>query len=416
MAIETPPIKVLSCDPARREPGLLYFTTRPGGLPVRTQAGWVIAVDRDGTFALQRQFEGTSQDIRCQEDGSVLFSQSAQSLLHELDAKGNPRRTWHARGIWRGKTPPAGSTELPVDFIHHTVNILPNGNLLILDAEQRELPDWPTSSNDPCAPRVTAKVIGDIVTEVTRDGRLVHAHRIFDILDPYRITHGSLSGYWRKQGFPDSYDWSHANAVAYDPHDDSFVVSLRHQDCIIKLDRVTGDLKWILGNSSGWRAPWTLKLLKPAAGLAWQFHQHDCSVTGPNRIMCFDNGCFRAGAFEAPMEDAKSYSRAVEFEVDEKAKTVRQVWSYGEQRSDKLFACYQGGARRLPKTGNTFITFGGMCFENGHPSNTNIGTFGKARLIEVTPAGDVVLDIAVDDSNSPSPSPWSAFRADHMPG
>ena len=70
---------------------------------------------------------------------------------------------------------------------------------------------------------------------------------------------------------------------------------------------------------------------------------------------------------------------------------------------------------RLPTTGNTFITFGGICLKDGKPYGSNIDAFGRARLIEVTPQGDVVFDLQIDDSEAPEPMAYSAFRATHLP-
>lgn len=413
----TLPITVRRSDASRREPGTVYFTTRPGGATggARMTVGWLIGIGPDGDIVLERRFDGTSQDVRCLPSGRILFSQSAQGVIYEVNPDGSIHGTWHSRDKWAGRTPPLRSIELPVNHIHHTVNVMPNGNFLLLDAEARHFDDWPSNSVDPLAPRRRAGVVGDVVKEVTRDGRLVRAHSIFDLLDPMRITHGSFDTYWHKLGFPDCNDWSHANAVAHDPQDDSVIVSLRHQDCIVKFGREDGRLRWILGNPNGWRDPWRQYLLTPDDAMRWQFHQHDCSVTGPGRILCFDNGNFRAAAFETPVDPADNFSRAVEFEIDEQRRTVRQIWQYGEQRVPALFGCYQGGAKRLPKTGNTLITFGGLCFENGRPANTHVGTRGAVRILEVTPGGEVVLDIAVDDGNAPEPRPFSAFRADLLP-
>lgn len=411
----SPPIKLNICHPQRREPGSIYFTTRPGGLPTRQPYGWVFGINQDGSIALDRKFVGTSQDIRALSNGNLLFSQSAQGLLYELDRNGNILHTWHSRGKWIDKTPPTGSVELPVNHIHHTVAYLPNGNFLILDAERRDYDDWYSSSTDENAPRQKAALVGDIIHEVTRSGELIHSHRLLDILDPYRITHGSFDDYWHKQGFPGAYDWSHVNAVRHVEEDDTLIISVRHQDCIIKIGRTDGKLRWILGNHGGWKTDWQKYLLTPEDGLRWQYHQHDCSPTGKNRVMCFDNGNFRAPAFSKPLGDDVNFSRAVEFEIDETNMRVRQVWEYGEKASERIFACYQGGAMRLPKTGNTFMTFGGICLKDGKPYGSNVNAFGRARLIEVTPQGEVVFDLQVDDSNSPEPMAYSAFRATHLP-
>ncbi len=409
------PFQLVSCDETRREPGTIYFTTRPGGLPTRANSAWVVGIARDGTIAVQKEFAGTSQDIRCQPDGTILFSQSAQGLIKQLDGEANVLRCWHARGKFLGKAPPAGSTELPVNFIHHTVNFMPDGNFLILDAQSRIFDNWPGSTDDPNAATQAAEVVGDVITEVTREGKIVRRYPLLDLLDPYRATHSIRANYWRKQGFPNGFDWCHCNAVTYDSNDDTFMISLRHQDCIVKFRRGTGELVWILGNHTQWRRPWSDYVLKPEAGLDWQFHQHDCSVPAPGRVMCFDNGNYRSGAFEPRLDDVRNFSRLVEFEVDAKAMTVRQVWSWGSSPQDRTYACYQGGALRLPKTGNTFGTFGGICLSNGVPTSESEGSFGCSRLVEVTPSGEIVFDMRIDDSGAAHPRAFSAFRSTHVP-
>ena len=85
---------------------------------------------------------------------------------------------------------------------------------------------------------------------------------------------------------------------------------------------------------------------------------------------------------------------------------MSQVWSYGEAPGERLYAGFQGGAMRLPRTGNTFITYGGVCSINGKPaSGPDRFDPGEAdlrdkidicaRLIEVTPDNEIVLDLTV---------------------
>jgi len=297
--------------------------------------------------------------------------------------------------------------------------------MLLLSMEVREYDNWPGSVTDPNAPRERAKVVGDIVMEVRPDGTKANEWRILDLIDPYRITYGSRASYWGVRGYPGTMDWCHANGTAYDARDDSILVSLRTQDCIIKFDRKTGRLRWILGAHGNWRKPWSDKLLKPDASVAWQFHQHDCSITSAGMIVCFDNGNHRAQPFTPPTPAAESYSRAVEFAVDEANGSVRQVWSYGDAPGERRFAGFQGGALRLPKTGNTFISYGGICSINGRPaSGPDRFEPGEAdqrseldihaRLLEVTPENEIVLDMQIGGGNS-DPKALSVFRSEHVP-
>ena len=58
-------------------------------------------------------------------------------------------------------------------LFHHRVNLLPNGNMLILTMEIREFTDWPSSDTDRDAPLETAKLAGDVVVEFSPDGTVI---------------------------------------------------------------------------------------------------------------------------------------------------------------------------------------------------------------------------------------------------
>jgi hypothetical protein len=133
--------------------------------------------------------------------------------------------------------------------------------------------------------------------------------------------------------------------------------------------------------------------------------------------LCFDNGNHRALPFTEKLPAERNYSRVVEFAVDEEAMTVEQVWSFGDGNGpgEGLYGCYQGGAFRLPKTGNTFMNFGGVCTIDGVATNDNRADMCRARLIEVTPDKEVVFDMWIDGSNEIPPMPLSSFRAEHVP-
>jgi len=249
--------------------------------------------------------------------------------------------------------------------------------------------------------------------EVRPDGEIVSQWHLFDLLDPYRLCYGSRNDYWVRRGFLETQDWCHANSVSHDPADDSILVSLRTQDCIIKFSRSSGKLIWILGDHGNWRKPWAEKLLSPVGELAWQYHQHDCTVTPQGTFLCFDNGNYRALPFEPKLPPEKNRSRMVEFEVDETDMTVRQVraWDGGDEHG--LYACYQGGAYRLPKTGNTLITYGGIVTKNELPEDVAEAGFCRSRIVEVTPEDEIVFDLWIDGGEEDVS--LSSFRAEHYP-
>jgi hypothetical protein len=412
-----PPLRIETCDAARREPGLMVFNIRAGGQDSKMiKTGWIVALDQAGDVAFSLTLDAPTQDVRLHPNGNIFFSQPGRGAITEMDRTGQALRHWHVAGPWQGKEPPAGSTAIDLERMHHTLNVLPNGNLLLLTSEVRVFDDWPGSVTDADAPpEQGARLVGDVIVEVALDGTVVNRWRTLDMLDPYRISYGSRRDHWVKRGIPDSFDWAHANCASPDPGDDSIIASLRTQDCIIKFDRASGALKWILGTPANWREPWSEKLLKPEGPLDWAYHQHDCSVTPTGTVLCFDNGNHRASPFDPPMAEADSYSRIVEFAVDEDAGTVRQVWCYGDAPQDRLFACFQGGAYRLPLTGNTFATYGGVATIDGVPSADNANGFGRARLMELSPDNEVLFDMWVDTSGEEKPWSLSVFRAEHVP-
>ena len=135
--------------------------------------------------------------------------------------------------------------------------------------------------------------------------------------------------------------------------------------------------------------------------------------------MVLDNGNHRALPPEKKMAPEDSYSRAVEFKIDPENMTVSQVWVCGDAVSNSLFATYQGGALRLPETGNVFINYGGVVTDkDGKPSTTNRTDHCAAHLVEVTdePPHEKVFELVIDDRSSKEPISWSSFRTEHLPG
>jgi hypothetical protein len=376
-------------------------------------SGWLLGVDRSGTLDCVHHSSRPVQGVRLKPDGKLLVT-VVDGLLLEMTLTGKISRQWYATGRYRDRAPPENGIAVDAETFHHGVNLGPDGNMLLLSMEVREFDNWPGSVTDPDAPHERAKVVGDIVMEVRPDGSKVNEWRLLDMLDPYRLTYGSRAKYWVQRGFADTNDWCHANGTAYVAKDDSILVSLRTQDAIVKFDRRTGTLRWILGSHGNWKRPWADRLLKPDGPLEWNFHQHDCSVTPGGTILCFDNGNHRAQPFDRPVPPEENFSRAVEFAVDESDRSVRQVWRYGDADVEQLFAGFQGGAFRLPKTGNTFITYGGICTLAGKPANEPDGSAIRARLIEVTPDNEIVFDLRIGGEPGDLRA-LSVFRSEFVP-
>jgi len=305
---------------------------------------------------------------------------------------GNIVNVWHSAGSFEGDE---GSIPVNTLTFHHEVFEMQSGNFLVLSVEFRSIPNYPTSVCDPLAPLGTAIVAGTVVVEFARDGTIVNEWSMLDLLDPFRLGYGSFN-----DGFNSLFetvfgeeretrDWSHGNAVIHDPADDSIIVSLRHQDAVVKFSRQTGELRWILGPHENWdQEQFGEFLLTPLSDeeFFFQYHQHAPKITDEGTIIVYDNGNFRASPPDPTLPDGDNFSRAVEYDINELTKEVEKVWEYGRFEDEIIYTNFIGDADSLPKTGNVLITFGGIRSPN------------SARIIEVTrttPA-EKVFDLSLD--------------------
>lgn len=405
-----PSIKVLKADTARMEPGFTVFPSRPSD---QAQGfgdfGAIIAVDARGDIVWYYQPGHFVDAPRRLRNGNFLYIGPNQTLF-EVDILGRIVAKWQA--LLGAEHRDIDAIPVPTRQFHHDVFEMPSGNILAASLEIRSYDNYPTSDKDPDAPREPSKVVGDVIVEFTRDGRMVNEWKLLDLIDPYRFGYGGLLKGNPRRADTAARNWSHCNSVFYDEKSDSIILSVRRQDAILKISRRSGELVWILGTEANWRSPWKEKLLKPDAGVEWQFHQHDATVTPGGTVMCFDNGNYRSSPFEPGMPPEQSYSRAVEFEVDESARTVRQVWQYGKGREERLFSVYVGGAACLPLTGNVLADFGGIVKNHaGRYQESPGGGIGEVRMVEVTrgPRTEVVFEMAITRAGNEGCG-WDAYR------
>lgn len=417
---EFPPREVKISRPEAMEPGVTLFSVYRwprGNTGPDRDYGLLVAVDENGEVVWSYRADHQIGNARRLRNGRILYVYGRSGGLAEIDMLGNTVRQWHTTGT--PKTVPKGSIPVDTDTFHHEVYELPSGHFLALSTEVRAYDNYPTSETDPRAPKASARLVGDVVVEFSGDGTVVRKWKLLDLLDPYRIGYGSLStGFWK-----DTYagvvegsvqDWAHANAIVYDARDNAALISLRHQDAVIKLDLAMGRVKWILGAHDGWQAPWRTLLLTPRGALTWQSHQHAPMLTPSGTILLFDNGNYRAHPFAEKLKASDSYSRAVEYAVDERTRTVAQVWTYGGPSDERFYSSFIGGADWLPRTGNVLVTEGGrISNSSGDPSDDET-EHHWARLVEVTHTAPPrkVFDLVIDDK---PPRGWAVYRAVRLP-
>ena len=359
-----PRIRVTKISPGRTEPGYTLFVLRRavpirppyrsvGQLNFMRQWGALVVLDDHGRIVWRYESESRIAGIDQFEDGNILFHRADNRTL-EVDLLGNVVNQWYA-----ARNPDITSSAgvgIDVQTLHHQPHEMPNGNFLALTANARMVKGYYDDAFD-LSKRRDRMVMGDDIIEIDRKtGAVLWRWSAWDHIDPFRIGYEATNAYWPTRGFPDHADWTHGNGVSYDAADDSVLVSFRTQEAILKIDRKSGKVKWILGRPGGWGALED-KVLRPVGQpFLWPSHQHNPQLTAFGTIVVYDNGFLRARPPEPWMAPDKSFSRGVEYKVDEKAMTVRQVWSsHDGPVPGSCFSWAMSDARRLSKTGNMFI-------------------------------------------------------------
>jgi arylsulfate sulfotransferase len=228
------------------------------------------------------------------------------NLLREIDFTGKEIRSIDIPTL-NTRLASAGFTYTALTF-HHDICILPNGHLIVLINSTRDFTNLPSS------PGKTVTVLGDALVELDNNLNPVWLWDMFNYLDINREPYM----------FP---DWTHANAVLYSPSDGDLVVSIRHQNWLIKIDyqngKGTNNILWHLG----YQGDFTLE--GGTAPQDWFFAEHGPSfnsttTAGQYGMTLFDNGddrdivqsCADYGQTPCP------YSSAKVWQLDETAMTA----------------------------------------------------------------------------------------------
>ncbi|MEM8859859.1 MAG: aryl-sulfate sulfotransferase, partial [Chloroflexota bacterium] len=339
----------------------------------------------------------------------------------EVDVLGNIVQQWYAKDRPHGPHPTA--IPVPAETIHHCIYELSNGNFMAFTANKKIVEDFYTSEFDPDAPRKTQPVMGDTIIEFTREGEIVWRWNCFDHLDPYRLGYEALYSYWWVRGFPDHMDWSHGNSMWIDEEENTVLLCLRIQEAILKIDRATGEIIWILGEHTDWSEEMQKKLLKPIGDVQWPYHMHTPSMTPDGTFMIFDNGVFQARPFTMPKPPAETYGRAAEYRIDEENMTIEELWSSNKKDDpDNLVSYAMGDADLMPQTGNILISYGFSLYPDEltdlKPTEYNRCTHfsSKARVREVTHTHPVetVFDVWVINDNPGATFGWACFGAEKI--
>ena len=194
------------------------------------------------------------------------------SLIQEVDLTGQV--IWQMTAAQLNQSLAAATCEgcnITVIGTHHDFAILPNGHLIVIAATQQVVSG--------------TTVTGDVLIDLDQNHNPVWLWNEFDHLDINR----------RPYQYP---DWTHTNAVIYSADDGNLIISIRHQNWLVKIDynngTGTGDILWHLG----YQGDFTLLNADGSTDtnpFDWFYAEHGpafvtTNTTGQFSLVLFDNG------------------------------------------------------------------------------------------------------------------------------
>lgn len=222
--------------------------------------------------------------------------------------------------------------------LHHELIELPSGNFMALSFVFQDVDYGPAG---------VLQTAGDRIVEFTAAGEVVWTWDSFDHLDPQRVTEPfDTALVIHPETLAPTYDWTHANAVVYDAASDTLLLSMRHQDWILKIDHKTGEVLWKLGPDGDFAF----------TDDAFFYHQHAPEWQSDGSLLLYDNG-----VGDPALEPSAVQSRAVRYALDFKAMTATRVWS---DDGEPILVPYAGNADRLPG-GRILVTDSSITGMNG---------------------------------------------------
>lgn len=259
------------------------------------------------------------------------------------------------------------------NIIHHDVIELPNGNLLATTHE----PDSKYEQDQMIAiDRKTGETL-----------RFINDRDLFPA--------AAYEEYTGKNA--DVNDWIHQNAIFFDKDDQSILISGRSQDSILKLSYPDAEIEWILAAHQDWPDSYDKYLLDPVGDVKFPAGQHAMKIM-PDQdgdpdtedILLFDNNTVIT---RGNTDISDTYSRGVQYRIDEVDKTVEEVWSYGEERGTDFFSAIIGNTQYLPNADNVLITSGAI--STGEDTT-------ESRIVEVSHDEDphVVFEVKTPEFGS----------------
>ena len=260
---------------------------------------------------------------------------------------------------------------------HHDYYEMENGNLLVASDD--------FNNED--------GTVEDYIVELDRTtGKVI---KTFDLKKVLNMEDGQSENYT-------SYDWFHNNSVWYDKKTDSITLSGRHQDAVINISYQTGELNWIIGDSTNWSSEYQKYFFTPVGdNFEWQWSQHAAMITPEGYVFLFDNGNNKSKNKDEYVDASNSYSRGVMYKIDTEKMTIEQVFEYGKERGNSFYSPYISDVDYLDKN-HYIIHSGGIVYVDGKNSNQPAGFSKGAKLVSDTVEllnNEVIFEIMLPTNN-----------------
>lgn len=300
------------------------------------------------------------QAVMLLDDGSLLRTGSANVQAMGGGGAGGilERVSWDGTTLWRYEH------HGPTYRSHHDVEIMPNGNVLLLVWESHSLAEAFAAGRLPSR-LVENALWSERVIEVQptgpNSGTVVWSWNSWDHLiqdvDPNKPNYGIVNQNPDRidiNAGGNRSDWLHANSVRYNPVRDEVMISIHHLNEIWIVSRKSGKLVYRWGN------PQTYKAGNAAQQRLWG--QHDARwVPGDwNRVSIFNNGIGRTGGnassvdmIELPVNSDGTYRRT----GTDAYEPTQATMLYPETLSNRFFGQNISGATILPN-GNVLSCVG----------------------------------------------------------
>ncbi len=310
---------------------------------------YLMILNNDGTVLKYKKLDQPAFDFKVQPNGELSYAEVivnytsyAKVRWIVMDTSLTPVDTFQCGN---------GYTADLHDFL-----LLPNGHALVLayDPEPVDMSKIVPGGNP------NATVIGAVIQEINASKNVVFQWRTWDYI-PMTDSYMDLTA--------NLVDLIHGNAFDVD-YAGNIVFSMRHLSSIIKIDRQTGNVDWILG---GKQNQFTFLNEHQSNSPNYFSFQHDVHILPNGDITMFDNG----------NQHTPPYSRAVEYKLDEENKTADLVWEY--RHNPDIYSFAMGSVQKL-SNGNTFIGWG-YASANGAPAITELHPDNSTALEINLPLG-----------------------------